>query len=91
MQELYIVDEEFEQYKEVILEINEEIEQKLSKIISALHKAETAVSYGTFHRNLGAYVEKLCVMQGQLGYLTSQMKLDATSYVQMIELLDVFF
>lgn len=88
MEELYIVDEEFENYKEIIMEIDNAIEIKLSDIIAALAKACDAISEGNLHINLSSYVEKLSTMKGQLVYLTSEMQTDSENFCTDIATID---
>ena len=88
MEELYIVDEEFDKYKEIIDKINIRIEKRLSQIIAYLNLACSGISEGNLHENLTTYVNKLSVMSGQMSYLTTEMKYDTDDFCSDIETID---
>lgn len=88
MEELYIVDEEFEKYKEMISKIDVAIENKLTDIITQLNKACSAVAEGNLHTNLCTYVNKISVMRGQISYLTTEMQADTGDYCAEIAVID---
>lgn len=88
MEELYVVDEEFQAYSEKISKIDAALEARLAKIISILCKACDAVSEGDFHTNLCTYVVKLSLMQGQINYLTSELQTSTNNFCSNIEEID---
>lgn len=91
MSELYIVDEEFEKYKEKIQEIDAAIEERLTEIITQLSKACTGVSEGSLHTNLCTYVQNLSKMKGQLSYMTSEMQQNTDKFIEEIAEIDTLY
>lgn len=88
MEELYIVDEEFQTYCERISSIDAALEARLSSIMSALCKACDAVTEGDFHSNLCTYVLKLSTLQGQISYLTYELQTSSNNFCSSIEEID---
>lgn len=91
MDELYIVEEEFEKYKQKIQEIDAAIEERLTEIITQLSKACTGVSEGNLHTNLSTYVNNLSKMKGQLSYMTLEMQHDSDDFLAQIAEIDTLY
>ncbi len=89
MEELFLDDMNFAEYSEHIKKIDAAIEKRLSQIIEQLLMATKGVSSGDFHNNLVNYVVKLCIMKGQLSFLTMEMLTNNTEFCTGIQTLDM--
>lgn len=87
--DLYIVDEEFEDYKEQVLLLNSYIEEKLSFLVSQLREVCCyGITEGNVHDNLCEFVNSLEAMEGQLTLFSEKMGTDAEKFISRVEELD---
>lgn len=89
MQELIIMDEEFENYSEELRNLETQLESSLTAIIMQLTKAsQEAIPSGNLHDNLVLFIEALNGMSGQMIYITNKVKKEADAFIQEIDEID---
>lgn len=89
MQDLIICDEEFENYSDAILNLNNALEGRYTSIINQLQIAhDDAYTYGAFHDNLQTFINALTGMQGQLYYVTNKLQTLIDEFIKEIDEID---
>lgn len=87
--DLIIHDEEYDEYKEKLNSIAEDIEEKFVYLTEQLRMVCTyGIIEGNVHDNLSLFVGALDGMKGQLAFFTDQMGVDSMEYIAEVEKLD---
>lgn len=89
MENLIIKDEEFINYADSLININNAVENELASLVNILSDVCTkVVTEGDFHKNLEAFVSKLSEMEGELSFLLEIEKTIATDFISEIDEID---
>lgn len=89
MEDLIIKDEEFLNFADSLININNAIECELESLVNILSKVVTdVVNEGNFHKNLKDFVSKLSEMEDELSFLLEIEKTIATDFISDIDEID---
>lgn len=89
MYNLIIDDEEFEGFPEAVKEFTTSLEERYAFIVNILRQlCSEGIPEGLFHDNLVAYVEALDMLQGQLQFVTEELRGLSTAFIAKIDEID---